>query len=256
MAEDHGWEKGAFAVLTADTILGPYTIVNPSVNPCGLDVGDFDLAFDDATAKAYVISQKPHTSMYIAELNSQYTDAVRICSEFFHHDGPPYSREAPAHFIYHGKHYMFTSGTTGYFSNPSEIAVSSQWNGEWTVLGNPHRNDPTMSSFNSQITSVFKVHGKKDLYIAAADRWRPELPQLYGEKWKSGEAVSEIQRKFEDIFKPGSSFVLTEDDAKDMRINSSISNYVWLPVHFDVNDTPYLEWMDSWKIEDYEDENI
>lgn len=84
----------------------------------------------------------------------------------------PYVREATAHFIRHYKHYLITSGTTGYNPNPSEVAIADTWHGPYTVQGNPHVNDPTNTSFHSQISSVFKVQGKKDLYIAVADRWR------------------------------------------------------------------------------------
>ena len=193
-------EPPKFAVLSADHILGPYTMVNPAVNPCGLEVGDFDLQVDEETGKGYVISQKPHTTIYVAELNDEYTDAAGTYTEHFPHTAPPYAREAPAHFMHDGKHYLFTSGTTGYYANPSEAAVADDWYGPYTVLGDPHRNDPTKTSFNSQITSVFRVPGMKDLYIALADRWRPELPELFKDTWQTGEASDQIQAKFRKIF--------------------------------------------------------
>lgn len=42
------------------------------------------------------------------------------------------------------------------------------------MLGNPHPNDKSMTSYHSQISSVLKVEGKEDLFIAIADRWLPE----------------------------------------------------------------------------------
>ena len=36
-----------------------------------------------------------------------------------------------------------------------------------------------------------------------------------------------------------------------MRINSSESDYVWLPIRFD-GEKVLIEWKDEWKIEDYE----
>lgn len=44
-------------------------------------------------------------------------------------------------------------------------------------------------------------------------------------------------------------FEFTEEDAKDMRINSSISDYVWLPLKFDGNNVR-IEWMDEWTMEE------
>ena len=75
-----------------------------------------------------------------------------------------------------GKHYLVTSGTTGYLPNPSEVAMADTWHGPYAVLGNPHPGDESRTSFHSQISSVFQVEGKKDLYIAVADRWVPDDP--------------------------------------------------------------------------------
>lgn len=66
-------EPPCFAVLSADHILGPYSMVHPKVNPCGMKVGDFDLKVDQDTQKGYLISQNPHTCIYVAELNEEYT---------------------------------------------------------------------------------------------------------------------------------------------------------------------------------------
>ena len=93
-----------------------------------------------------------------------------------HH--PPMVREATAHFEREGKHYLITSGTTGYYPNPSQAAVAETWHGPYEVLGNPHPSDKTYTSFHSQISSVFKMPGKKNLYIALADRWMPEAMDL------------------------------------------------------------------------------
>lgn len=244
-------EPPCFAVLTADHILGPYTMTNPKVNPCGLEVGDFDLAVDRENGKGYLISQKPHTTVYCADLNDEYTDTIGKYSEHFPHVAPPEAREAPAHFIRNGLHYMITSGTTGYHSNPSEYAIAKDWHGPWEVQGDPHVNDMSRTSFNSQITSVFKHPQKKDLYIALADRWMPELPQTEGEEFATGEAYAKIHEKFTQIFDPDCEFVLTEEDAKAMRINTSKSDYVWLPIKFN-GDKVMIEWLDEWRVEDFD----
>ncbi len=244
-------EPSCFAVLEAEKILGPYHMVNPRVSPCGLAAGDFDIAVESADNKAYLFSERPHITTYCADLNREYTDAIGMYSEHFPHAAPPYTREAPAHFTRNGLHYLITSGTTGYHPNPSEAAVSRLWHGPYEIQGDPHVNDRTRTSFNSQISSVFQHPEKKDLYIALADRWLPHLPETEGEKFYSGEASRETEAKFSRIFDPEEEFVFTEEDAAAMRINSSESDYVWLPLKFD-GDRVYIEWQDSWKVEDYE----
>ncbi len=243
-------EIGAFAVLTADDILGPYTMVNPCCNPCGLVVGDFDIAIAEQDKKAYLISQRPHTTIFIADLNEEYTDVIGMYTEHFPHPSAPWAREAPAHFMRNGLHYLITSGTTGYHSNPSEVATSKLWHGPYEVQGDPHVNDASKTSFNSQITSVFRHPFKKDLYIALADRWLPDLPKKEGEAYYTGEAYAACAEKFAKIFAPDSDFVFTPEDAKEMFINSSVSDYVWLPLQFE-GDTVKIRWMDAWSIEDF-----
>lgn len=244
-------EPPCFAVLSADHILGPYTMVNRKVNPCGLEVGDFDLQIDKGTGKGYLISQKPHTCIYCAELNDEYTDATGKYSEHFPHEAPPEAREAPAYFMRNGLHYLITSGTTGYYPNPSEAAVSVSWHGPYEIQGDPHVGDESRTSFNSQITSVFRHPWKKDLYIALADRWLPQLPEAEGDAYYTGKTQQRIHEKFKRIFDPEGDFVFSPEDAKEMFINSSISDYVWLPLKF-AGDKVSIEWLNEWRIEDYE----
>lgn len=152
-----------FAVLQADDILGPYKMVNKKVNPHGNLVGDFDLVVDEETGRGYVISERPHTCIYCAELNEEYTDAKGEYSEHFPHTAPSEAREAPACFMRNGKRYMITSGTTGYYPNPSEVAMADSWHGSYEVSKELHKEDSINTSFNSQISSVFKYPFKKDL---------------------------------------------------------------------------------------------
>ncbi|RHS80956.1 hypothetical protein DW928_05275 [Firmicutes bacterium AM43-11BH] len=244
-------EPPCFTVLTADHILGPYKLKNARVNPCGMAVGDFDIAVEPVDNKAYLISERPHITLYVADLNDEYTDVTGNYSEHFPHTAPPETREAPAHFVRKGMHYLITSGTTGYHPNPSEIAVSKLWHGPYEILGNPHVGDTSKTSFNCQISSVFKHPMKKDLYIAIGDRWRPEIPELEGEKFITGEGYEETAQMFRTIFDQEAEFIFDENASKNLFINASIADYVWLPLRFD-GDNVRIEWMDEWKIEEFE----
>lgn len=86
---------------------------------------------------------------------------------------PPFCREGVTIFARGDKKYLLTSGTTGYTPNQSDVAVSTSWTEPFVSLGDPHVDDDTMSSFNSQISQVFSLPGT-DLYIAVADRWMPD----------------------------------------------------------------------------------
>lgn len=150
-------------VLTADQFLGPYTIEKTNLRPLNMSAGDFDLAVAP-DGKAYYYFERVHSETICADLTADYTDVTGYYSTHFPHPAPPYVREATAHFYRNGKHYLVTSGTTGYFPNPSEVAIADTWHGPYTVLGNPHPGDDSCTSYHSQISSVLKVEGKK-IYI-------------------------------------------------------------------------------------------
>ena len=168
-------------VLTADYILGPYTIVRTGLQPLHMNAGDFDLVIDPFDGKAYYYFERIYSKLICADLTDDYTDLTGHYSTHFPQPFPPFVREASAHFYRKGLHYLVTSNTTGYFPNPSEVACSKSYHGPFEVLGNPHVNDPSNTSFHSQICSIFKVPNKKDLYIALADRW---LPKMMGVKYE------------------------------------------------------------------------
>lgn len=234
-------------VLTADCITGPYTIVKKDLRPLSFNAGDFDLAVAP-DGKAYYYFERVHSETICADLTDDYTDVTGYYTTHFpHHEGVPYVREATAHFMRKGKHYLITSGTTGYLPNPSEAAVGDTWHGPFTVLGNPHVGDSSDTSFYSQISSVYKVPGKKELYIALADRWLPDMMGipyakyerlfhiLFGREYSREEKIAAL--------KEAKSFTGPE--------NTSQAGYVWLPVIFE-NDVPKIYWHDEWRIEDFE----
>ncbi len=234
-------------VLTAPDILGPYTKVREGLRPLGMSAGDFDLAVAE-DGKAYYYFERVHSETICADLTEDYTDVTGYYSTHFPRKHPPYVREATAHFLRDGKHYLVTSGTTGYLPNPSEVAVADSWHGPYTVLGNPHVDDSSDTSFHSQISSVFKVPGKKDLYIAVADRWLPEAMDM---------EYHDYERMFNAIFEP-EKYSYDFSRAKRPVENTSIADYVWLPLTFTEPDEahPYgkveIHWRDEWSLDDFE----
>lgn len=233
-------------VMTADDILGPYELIREGLRPLNMSAGDFDLAVAP-DGKAYYYFERVHSELICADLTTDYTNVTGYYSTHFPKIGPPYVREGITHFSRKGKHYLLTSGTTGYLPNPSEAAVADTWHGPFTVLGNPHRGDVSNTSFHSQISCVLKVERKKDLYIACADRWVPDRMDLEYETYKKyyESAFSADEKEREKVK------TLNMAAVDDHRRNTSISNYVWLPLCFE-GDMIYIDWLDEWRIEDYE----
>lgn len=244
-------EDGFFVIMQADDLMGPYKLVR-TLKPEGYGVGDFDLYVDEKTNKGYVWFERPHWEMICAEMTDDYTDVTKKYSEHFVGLVPPFTREAPTHFMYNGKHYMFTSGTTGYIPNESQVCVFDDYHGEYKNLGNPHPRDKYHSSFCSQITDVIKIPGKKDLYVALADRWRPEM-------WESEFPMKffENQKAMWVDHRPPAKDYSTpkvKDKRNYHRFKHEVtigSTYVFLPITFK-NGMPTIAWKQDWKLEDYE----
>lgn len=241
-----------YAVLTADKLKGPYITVNERYFPYGVKCGDYDIG-KDTSGQGYIWFEVNHTDVWGARLNAEYTAVEGEPSVIYKGMKPPLAREAVTHFERNGKHYLVTSGMTGYRPNPSEVAVSDDPLCGYTVQGDPCVGDKSNTTFHSQISSVFKVQGK-DIYIAVADRWMPELNDrnYTGDMRPDAATQARIAAKFRE---------LNIDPAKDreraMKVaiavteacNTSLADYVWLPIIFE-GERAKICWRDEWRIED------
>ena len=160
-------------VLVADDVLGPYRIVGTDLKPLGMNAGDFDLVVDPTDGKGYYYFERVHSELICADLTDDYTDVTGYYSTHFPLVQPPYVREAPAYFARNGLHYLVTSGTTGYYPNPSEVAVAPSYHGPWTRAERSAsgRSDPQLVPVAGQLG--VPAPAQEDLYIALADRWLP-----------------------------------------------------------------------------------
>lgn len=244
----HCGDDACFTVLQADKFLGPYEIVKVHYRPFDHKVGDFDIAVCGDTA--YLYMDADHGGQLTMRLTPDFLAAEKeLCWQYKGID-PPFSREAPAVFERGGKWYMLTSGMTGYVPNKSDSAVSDAPDKPFVSIGDPHVDDASRASFNSQISQVFKVPGKKDLYIALADRWVPDYPV-------DAKLADLLERCTAQSFDP-EHYKATPEEMQIMMqspmltsANTSRADYVWLPITFE-DDKPKICWRDSWKLSDFE----
>lgn len=231
------------SVLTADSFEGPYTFVRKIYKPLDMDTGDFCLHADpDGTA--YIWFERPHFQLICATLTEDYTAVTGEYS--VHYDGllPPLTREAPTYFERNGKRYLITSGTSGYFPNPSKVCMFTDPHGEYIDLGDPFVGDKRCTSFSSQITSVIQIPGT-DRYIACADRW---MPQLYARAM--GKHLTSLVGLYFKDYQPD----MTPKYAAELPMctqqhkeNTAISRYVWLPIEWQ-DDKPMIRWQREWTV--------
>ncbi|MCR4676932.1 MAG: family 43 glycosylhydrolase [Sphaerochaetaceae bacterium] len=236
--------EASFAVLQSEKIDGPYTVVREFYCPFGHRVGDFDLVMDDKSGKAYVYFDADHNSVMCMELSSDYLEAVREVNSSYRNLKSPFTREGIALFEKDGRKFMFTSSMSGYIPNKSDSASASSWEDEFVSLGNPHIDDETNASFNSQITKVFRIEGT-DRFVAMADRW---ISYIHIDARLSDIVfrVSAADHKSADV-------KVTDQERKEAlsidnmeRVNTSIATYVWLPVQWK-DGKPVIRWYDEWK---------
>ncbi|MGN1261751.1 MAG: family 43 glycosylhydrolase [Candidatus Enteromonas sp.] len=198
--------------------------------------GDFDLFLVDG--EAYIVFENPHDCMVLAKLTDDYLSIIPGSFErHIEKPFPPYTREAPAHFEKDGRHYLLTSGTTGYFPNASRVYDITDLHGHWVDLGDPCMNDIRKNSFHSQFSSVFRDPRNPDLYIALGDRWLIDLV----------EDLPDMDAAFVEMFDPanqGKPMTLYAKNLSDD--NTSLATYVWLPVCFDSKGIPFIQYHREW----------
>lgn len=240
------------AVLVADAITGPYKMVGRDIRPLGMSAGDFDLVVSPDDGKGYMYFERVHSEMICADLSDDYTGFSGYYSTHMPRPGPPSVREGPAYFRRGDKHYLATSGTTGYFPNPSEVAIADTFHGPFETLGDLHPADRSRTSYGSQISSVFRHPGKKDLYIALADRWMGDLttPDM-----ADGRLSAKMQSAFRKRFAREPQPLTPEEQhlmgaLGGLSVNTSQARYVWLPIRFE-GDRPVIDWRSEWTLDDY-----
>ena len=239
--------ESCFTILQADKLLGPYILIREDYCPMGQRVGDFDLVVDDETQNAYLFMDADHKRVGGYRLTEDYTAVAEEVSSQYEGLHTPFVREGIALFVHGGQKFMITSGMSGYTPNQSDAAVSESWEQAFHSVGDPHVNDESMASFNSQISQVFQIPGQ-DKYIALADRWMPE-------HLLDGKKADAVRRVIASRYRP-ELYQATEEEKKmfaerpDLEgANTSIADYVWLPLRFE-DGRPVIRWLDSWRLED------
>lgn len=236
--------EACFVLLTADNLLGPYTVVKPDFRPLGKAVGDFDL-LRLPDGRAYLYFDGDHSGIFCTALTADYLDVTGPVTEQYAGLYAPFTREGVAVFPCAGRYYMLTSGMTGYIPNRSDAAVADSPLGPFVPVGNPHVADDTDASFNSQISQVFELPGQPGRFIALADRW---VPGYHVDARRADLFTRAIAAHFE----PDRYRVAPEELAELQKspmlasANTSIADYVWLPLTVE-DDRPRIRWQDAWR---------
>ena len=237
-----------FDVLTAEKLTGPWTMVTERLNPFGVKIGDFDVLVSEE-GTGYLFCEAEHRTVKGFRLNRELTDVEAEISTQYDGINPPFTREGITVFPREGKLWMLTSGMTGYVPNQSDSAVSDGFEKPFTSVGDPHVDDDTLASFNSQIGQVFRVPGKKDLYLTVADRWVPKYVVDRERALQLRRAVA--SRYDQTVTASKEDYEVLSASPNLGTAETRIADYVILPIDFS-SGRPLIRWVDSWRMEDYE----
>ena len=231
-------------VMQADRFEGPYEYVHKFYNPLKMYCGDFCLHVDETTKKGYIWFERPHFQMICATLSDTYTEVTEEYSVHYDNLLPPYTREAPTYFERNGKKYLFTSGTSGYYPNKTDVCIFDDYHGQYKSLGDPFIGDKSNTSFSSQITSVIRIPNT-DKYIACADRWMPQwyIPKI------GPLIISGMEKHFNGYVpdKEPKEIISVPGQLQTHNENTCKSRFVWLPIEWD-GDKPIIRWQKEWRI--------
>lgn len=240
-------KEACFALLTAPAAMGPYTLVRENYRPLGKEVGDFDI-YQTSDGGAILYFNGDHGSIYCTALTEDYMDVTGPVTEQYTGLHAPFVREGIAVFFHEGKYYMLSSGMTGYIPNQSDAAVADDPMGPFVSVGDPHVNDDTCASFNSQISQVFALPGKPGRFIALADRW---VPGYHVDAKRADLFTRAIAAHFEpDKYKvEPEEFAELKASPMLSTADTSVADYVWLPVTIEEG-RPRIRWQDAWEPKD------
>lgn len=172
---DHGTVPGSgeAGVAVCDRVNGTYEFMGYT-RPVDQDeiVRDSTL-YQDRDNSAYFVYDRDvadNRCLYIVKLSDDYlsfTDEYRRIEA-------AYRREAAAILYHQGYYYMFTSGLTGWQTNPAKYFRAESLLGEWTDMGDPCVDDLNGTTFGSQSTFFLPVSGRPGCFILMAERHNTE----------------------------------------------------------------------------------
>jgi beta-xylosidase len=168
----------------------------------GFDIG----LFKDDDGKGYLITA--HNDVYMYELSDDYLSVNTVAKM----EGA--SGEAPALFKWQGTYFFLASHLTGFAPNENYYATALSIHGPWMPRGPFARGPKEKTTFDTQVTFVLPVAGKRSAFIFMADRFNASSTQ----------AVSEL------------------GDA----------TYVWLPIEMSRQSMSMkVEWKDHWDLSSF-----
>ena len=241
--KDQGYKAAKTGVALADKVTGPYSFVE-SVNP---NAGVWPVNFDkNLISKKFPENLKDWSEEWIQAVK----DGMFVQRDF---EKGQMARDMALYVDDDGKAYHIHASEENLTLHIAEL------NDDYTgFTGKYIRVLPTG---HNEAPALFKYNNKYFMITSGCTGWAPNAARLLVANsimgnWEYIENPCVGDDK-ELTFHAQSTYVLTVEGKKDAFIfmadrwnpeNAIDGRYIWLPVRFNSNGNPYLEWMNEWNL--------
>ncbi len=247
--KSNGYTDARCGVATSDHVAGPYTFIH-SIRP---NVGTWPLNTSETERKP--LTQEEIDAITALHLGGGFHPQYPQDSLFrLHFEEGQQSRDMTLFQDDDGKAYHI---------------YSSEWNG---VLHIAELSDDYLSHTERWVRlfpgrfheapAIMKCHGKYYLFTSGCTGWAPNAArlavadQILGPWTELGNPCRGTDEQIETTFHSQSTFMLPVQGTDRWIFmadrwnpqNAIDGRYIWLPVQFDENGVPFLEWFDHWSL--------
>ena len=243
-----GYSAARSAVAVSDCVTGPYTYLGSGrVNPgiMAENVTEEDFAWLDS------LTEEP------VSWTPEWLEAVSR-GLYFKRDfeGGQMARDMTLLVDDDGKAYHIYASEENLTLNIAELSDD--------YLSHSGRYVRVAPAGHNEAPAIFKRNGTYWMITSGCTGWDPNAarmfsaPSIFG-PWEQHPNPCRGD-KSEITYGGQSTYILPVPGKKDLYLfmadiwrprNPIDARYIWLPIQFDENGTPYLEWMDEWNIKDY-----
>lgn len=243
-----GYSAARSAVAVSDKVTGPYTYLGSGrVNPgiMAENVTEEDFAWLDS------LTEVP--TSWTPEWLEAVSRGLYFKRDF---EGGQMARDMTLFVDDDGKAYHIYASEENLTLNIAELSDD--------YLSHSGRYVRVAPAGHNEAPAIFKRNGTYWMITSGCTGWDPNAarmfsaPSIFG-PWEQHPNPCRGD-KSEITYGGQSTYILPIPGKKDLYMfmadiwrprNPIDARYIWLPIQFDENGTPYLEWMDEWNIEDY-----
>ena len=243
-----GYSAARAAVAVSDNVTGPYTYVGSGrVNP-GIpaeNVTEADLAYIDA------LQEIPRS--WTPEWLEAISKGLYYKRDF---PGGQMSRDMTLFVDDDGKAYHIYAAEENLTLNIAELSDDYQSHSGRYVRVAP--------AGHNEAPAIFKRGDTYWMITSGCMGWDPNAARMFSAPSVFGPWTQHPNpcrgEKSEITYGGQSTYILPVPGKKDLYIfmadiwrprNPIDARYIWLPIQFEQDGTPYLEWLDEWNIKDY-----